>query len=62
MITAMTMKHLIEKKTVDEDNFLEKLSEIIIEGRRQRGPLFVESPAQFKTLIELMGKVFTSGK
>ncbi|MFT4553550.1 MAG: protein tyrosine phosphatase [Chlamydiales bacterium] len=54
LITAMTMKHLIERKLVDAENLLEKLCEIIIEGRKQRGPLFVESPAQFKTLIELM--------
>lgn len=62
LITAMTMKHLIETKRIDAGNLLEELSQIIIQGRKQRGPLFVESPAQFKTLIELTGKVFRNGE
>jgi protein tyrosine phosphatase len=57
-ITARTLKHLAETSNEDgspqvtRDNVEEQMREIILNGRKRRGPMFVQREEQMWTLVE----------
>lgn len=55
--TARTLVHLAKDGKLNNDNFREILFKIILKGREQRGPLFVQRCSQLQTLIELGKKL-----
>lgn len=52
IIVACEMKKLIEAGSITQDNLLPTMKSLILEGRRQRGPYFVQTPSQVKALWE----------
>ncbi len=54
-VTASAILDLNDEKLLTEENSIGIISKLILEGRRQRGPAFVQSQAQLKTLLDLTG-------
>jgi protein tyrosine phosphatase len=50
LIVACALMHLMKQKKVDSSNLMEHLYRLILEGRKQRGPNFVQQPLQFEAL------------
>lgn len=51
--TATAIINGISKKEVTEENYLEFIDDRILEGRSDRGPLFVQTVEQYKLLVDL---------
>lgn len=58
IIVASVLKPLILAGIVTPSNLKEKMAEIILEGRRQRGPMFVQSPDQLQALCNWCDYLF----
>ena len=50
VIAAIFLKEKIFNGEITKENFFEKLQELILELRKQRGPLFVQKEGQFNLL------------
>ena len=51
-ITALELKRRVKNGSIDPSNFIQVIEEIILTGRRHRGPMFVQTPEQVKTIFE----------
>lgn len=58
IIVASVLKPMILAGTVTPFNLKEKMGEIILEGRKQRGPMFVQSYDQLQALCEWCNVLF----
>ncbi len=56
-VTARILMHLYKSGKLDKANFIETLFKIILKGREERGPMFVQRDSQLQTLIELGKKL-----
>lgn len=52
IIVACEMKKLIKAGSITQDNLLPTLKSLILEGRKQRGPYFVQTSSQLQALWE----------
>ncbi len=50
LIVASVLLELINQKQVNSENLLETIFRLILEGRAQRGPAFVQNPQQLEAL------------
>ncbi len=57
-ITARTLSH--QSNRLNADNFMESTNKIILSGRQQRGPLFVQSEKQLMTLVAFGNELMQS--
>lgn len=53
LLTALAILHLFRKNQLAKDSYKENINNLILEGRRQRGPLFVSTPPQYESIRKL---------
>jgi len=58
LITARTLYNLKEADSITVDTFKSKTRDIILHGREQRGPQFVQQAIQLKSIYEFGNKIF----
>ncbi|CRX37549.1 protein-tyrosine phosphatase family protein [Estrella lausannensis] len=57
-ITARTAAHLKEQGSLSPEGYQAKVHEIILHGRKQRGPSFVQTAEQLKSLYEFGNSIY----